>query len=261
MPDPSDDTILGQLAAASQSDLTADWLDELPVSVSALDELMDYPPTTYPGEESVVISTRIPISWMGQFEEFRDKIGSRMPKKIWSRNSDLLRWFVGYGFKELRKIQDQLDAGLVQPTPLLAAQLFLEQTGGTLVARANVRSDAREKSIKIAESLRDLMGAHEYAEAADMITRWFDGARAIRPTSTYWEATMIGSLLRIPDMPRIVAQLCRDGFIVDPEILDQYDGLVEAADRQAQEEIDSLPLTVADDEENEHATNSTRRSK
>lgn len=269
MPEDVDD-ILGELSltaphSKSKSDglPAADFLDDLPLSVSPLDRLVDYPATTYPGEESIVASTRIPMSWAAQFEEFRDKIGSRMPKTIWKRNSDLVRWCIGYAFQDLRKIQEQLDSGLAKPSPLLSAQLFLEQTGGALTARANVRADAKEKATKIAEALRDLMANSEYAEAADMITAWFEGARSLREVSPYWESTMIASLLRIADVPRIVVTLCNDGHITDPDIMDQYDGLVERAQAQSQEDpLDDLDLTPPEGDSSAHASkNSTRRSK
>lgn len=235
----------------------ADFLDDLPLSASPLDRLVDYPATTYPGEESIVASTRIPMSWAAQFEEFRDKIGSRMPKTIWKRNSDLVRWCIGYAFQDLRKIQEQMDMGLTKPSPLLSAQLFLEQTGGALTARANVRADAKEKAIKIAEALRDLMANREYIEAADMITAWFEGARGLREVSPYWESTMIAALLRIADVPRIVVTLCNGGHITDHEIMEQYDGLLETI--AADDNLDNLNLTVPEDDESDSHT--SRRSK
>ncbi len=248
MPDQDDDVMAEESATANPPTINLDWLDDLPVAISPLDELIDYPPTTYPGEETMVVSTRIPISWASQFEEFRDKIGSRMPKRIWVKNSDLVRWCIGYGFKHLRVMQEQLDAGSIQPTPMLAAQHFLEQTGGQLTARAAVRNDAKEKGLKIAEALRDLVANQEYAEAADMITAWFEGARTLREISPYWESTMLSSILRAPGVPRIIVTLCRDGYITDDEILDQYDALVDRAKSQAQDDLDSLPVSTQDDD-------------
>jgi len=240
--------------------ISTDWLDDLPVAVSPLDELIDYPPTTYSGEETMVVSTRIPISWASQFEEFRDKIGSRMPKRIWTKNSDLVRWCIGYGFKHLRTVQEQLDAGTIQPTPMLAAQHFLEQTGGQLAARAAVRADAREKGFKIGEALRDLMASQEYIEAADMLTAWFEGARALRDISPYWESTMLNALFRAPGIPRIIITLCRQGFITDDEILAQYDGLVEQDRRQTQDDLNTIPVSTQDDDDTDTDKNSPRRS-
>lgn len=194
------------------------WLEELPTASSPLDELVDYPATTYPGEETMVISTRVPISWAAQFEEFRDKIGSRMPKKIWARNSDLARWCIGFGFKHLRRIQEQLDSGQLDPTPLLAVQHFLEETGGRLAAHASIRADARAKARRIAEALTDMIRDGEEEEATNLVLQWFDGARAFRATSTYWENTLILSLLKAPGGLRSIAYLCEKGYIVDPEI-------------------------------------------
>lgn len=250
--------------------LTSDWLDSVPVSSSPLDELIDYPSSSFPGEQSVVISTRIPVSWMAQFEEFRDKIGSRMPRKIWKRDSDLLRWFIGHGFKDLRAIQEQMDSGEVKPTPILAAQLFLETTGGALTNRASVRMDAKEKTRQIGEALHDLMADREYVEAADMIVRWFEGARELRDTSTYWESTMISALIRTPGVPRIIVKLCKDGYIQDNDVLELYDGLIERAQQENADVVDNLSMTAPSDESeeeddqpkpNDSSKNSPRRSR
>ena len=253
------DSILGELAAASapadKASATEDFkdlldeIDSLPVAVSILDDLVDYPTRTYPGEETVVISTRIPVSLMGQFEEFRDKIGSKMPKEIWKVNSDLLRWCIFDSFKKLRHIQELLDKGEEKLSPLLAAQLFLEQTGGKLVAHANTRNDAKEKAARTAEMLRDMMANREFPQAANVLIDWFEGARHMREISPYWESAMIKALIRTPDVPRIIVQLATDGHIVDPEILELYDGLIEQAEQQAQQEIDDLPVAVATDAE------------
>lgn len=244
------DEILSELspnAAKEDFDDVLKDLDDLPVAVSVLDDLVDYPTRTYPGEETVVISTRIPISLLGQFEEFRDKIGSKMPKEIWKVNSDLLRWCIFDSFKKLREIQTLIDKGEAQPPPLLAAQLFLEQTGGKLIAHANTRTDAKEKAARMAEMLRDMMANREFPEAANALTDWFEGARRLREISPYWEAAMIKALIRTPDVPRIIVQLAADGHITDPEILDLYDGMLEAADQQSADEIDDLPVTIAEE--------------
>ena len=246
-----------------QFDDTLDDLDRLPVSVSVLDDLVDYPARTYPGEETVVVSARIPISMMGQFEEFRDKIGTRMPKEIWKTNGDLVRWCIIDSFKKLRKIQEQLDKGQVEASPLLAAQLFLERTGGKLVAHANTRNDAKEKAARTADMLNDMMANHEYPQAANVVTDWFEGARQMRKVSPYWESAMIKALIRAPMVSANIVKLIIEGHIVDPEILDQYEDLVANAKRQADQSIDNLPVNTTSSEEPEHndqSTNSPRRS-
>ena len=242
---------------------TLDDLDDLPVAVSILDDLVDYPTRTYPGEETVVVSTRIPVSLMGQFEEFRDKIGSKMPKEIWKVNSDLLRWCIFDSFKKLREIQALLDKGGAQPSPLLAAQLFLETTGGKLVAHANTRSDAKEKAAKTAEMIRDMMANREFPQAANVVTDWFEGARLMRDISPYWEAAMIKALIRTPDVSRIIIQLCSEGHIVDPEIMDMYDDLLDRAHEDKEADLDEIPLTVAEEQDYKPASKpqtSPRRS-
>jgi hypothetical protein len=219
-------------------------VDAFPTAVSILDDIVDYPARTYPGEETVVISTRLPVSMMGQFEEFRDKIGSRMPKAVWKTNGDLMRWFAVEGFKKLRGIQEQMDKGEVSTTPMLAAQLFLEQTGGKLVAHANVRADAKEKAARLADMLRDMMANQDYPQAANAITQWFDGARRIREVDTYWEAAMIKALIRTPDVSGIIVKLIMLGQITDEEILEQYDDLVNIAKRQTVQDLDAIPVST-----------------
>lgn len=246
---------------------TLDDLDRLPVSVSILDDIVDYPARTYPGEETVVVSTRIPISMLGQFEEFRDKIGSRMPKEIWKTNGDLARWCIIDGFKKLRKIQEQLDKGEVDASPLLAAQLFLERTGGKLVAHANTRNDAKEKAARTADMINDMMANGEWPQAANAIQDWFEGARQMRKTSPYWESAMIKALIRAPGISANIIKLIQNGQISDPEILDQYEDLVDIAKRKQVEELDNLPTTAPEetDEDDQSTTtkyqNSSRRSK
>lgn len=194
------------------------WLDDLPTSASMLDELIDYPPTTYPGEETTIVSTRIPISWAGQFEEFRDKIGSRMPKKIWARNSDLVRWCIGFGFKHLRKLQEQLDSGEIDATPLLEVQYILEQVGGRLTAQAAVRQDAFTKAAKVAEAITHMVQNGEEPEAAAMVIQWMDAARSLRSKSPYWENVLTAAILRAPGAAATISVLCSKGYIVDEEL-------------------------------------------
>ncbi len=202
----------------STEQLSADWIAALPTATSPLDELVDYPASTYPGEETIVISTRVPISWASQFEEFRDKIGSRLPRKIWARNSDLARWCIGYGFKHLRKLQEQLDRGEIEPTPALAVQHFLENVGSRIVAHAAMREDAKYKAKRLVETASSMYEDGQYVEAAELVLLWVDGARAFKESAPYWYDTMLVILTQTPGAVTLLEQLVEGGYIVDDEL-------------------------------------------
>lgn len=240
----SPDSLAGGLADEEE---TQRWLDAIPTAYSLLDRFtISYPATTFVGEESIQLQTRVPASWVAQIEEIREKVGTRLPRGTWKTISEWVRWAIGNAIADSRTLQQALDNGTDLTNPIINAQLFLERRGGQLEARANVMADAATKAAKLAEAIRRLMfQLDEKAEAADLITEWFEGAREMRNSSVFWENYFRKILIGLPDMPKVITTLIREGYIVDEEIAEMYSSLMDLVlESDSPPDLDDLPTEI-----------------
>lgn len=107
-------------------------------------------------------------------------------------------------------------------------------------------ADAATKAAKLAEAIRRLMfQLDEKAEAADLITEWFEGAREMRNSSVFWENYFRKILIGLPDMPKVITTLIREGYIVDEEIAEMYSSLMDLVlESDSPPDLDDLPTEI-----------------
>lgn len=192
------------------------WLDSLPTTVveDLSDIFTDYP-ASVGDSEGVSISTRIPASWLEQFDVIREMPGTNLPD-IWSTRAKLLRWCVMQGLRAIKATADELNAEgrLSQPLDAtLSARIFLEHKGGKIAARADAMNMARSQVEDIAQAVSSAIAMHEDAEGADMINEWISGARLQQ--SPFWQNYLVKLLVDHEQLRYAIRHFTENGLLVD----------------------------------------------
>lgn len=194
--------------------------------------LIRYPSSSKDGQAAHV-SARIPIEWMESISVLRDWVKGQFPaRNLWETTSDFVRFGIALGILEATKLRDAAESGNMpenSSTGLLAAQLFIEQTGGELQARSRTMTQAQNSARDLARTIRDLLNRKEPSEAADMVSRWIEGARKIREQSgaAFWETYFITSLFRIPTAIEDTEILIKGGYIIDEDTIASVEHVLE----------------------------------
>ena len=196
------------------------YLDSIPTASQSAEWLVDFPSSLGDGE-SVQAQTRIPIQWVEQIDELREKPGSKIPlASLWPKRANFYRWCIFIGMRKLREIIREED--LADDDPVLDTLLFVEQTGGRLSARANVINDALQRVDTISKATAQLIAIGENTEAASLINQWILGARQLgrNDDSKYWENIMAKMLVFNPTAGAVVRHLVNLGYITDEYVID-----------------------------------------
>ena len=200
-----------------------EYLASLPTRITPLSELFtDYPASTG-DSDGVQVSTRIPADWLEQVDSIRQLVGTMMPD-IWPTRARFFRWCIQQGMRAIQTVSAELNAEgrLEQPMDdTLRARIFIEHEGGRLAARADTMNMARDQIDSIAQAVNSAIFLHEYAEAADMINAWIDGAR--EQSSPFWTNYMCKLLVDHELLRDALRTLVSEGMLVDEYLINLAD--------------------------------------
>lgn len=231
-----------------------DFLDTVPVATSNHSEwLVDYP-ARYGDGESLQVQTRVPIQWVEQIDELRERPGVDLPLgTLWPTRSHFYRWCIFVGMSKLRDIIQDVESRATNSDqtsqdPMLEAMLFVEQVQGRIGARASILNDAIAGVQKIGQALAKLIAINEYVEAGNMVNQWIAGARNLgkREETKYWETIMVKVLVYDQVVGPIVKRLVTAGIIDDEFVVGAIESVnfVEVEQIESELGIATIPVSV-----------------
>lgn len=209
-----------KVSKRSSPEAVREAFKDAPILPATLHDIVDYPASDE-NNGSMMLSTRVPISWGGLLDELRQTPNTPLPD-IFKTKGRFVRWSVMQGIQILRQmINDaaETDPNVKRVDDLIEAQLFAERTAGRLAVRADVIKEALQAAESISMAVNWAINNKEYAEAASIITNYMDMLHT-SVTNRFWKYTFVKTLVNDYQLRESLVLLVTEGHVDDQYLIE-----------------------------------------